>query len=624
MSHCPSCGRYVGPHDACPTCGARMTGRVPIRLVKRLALLLATVGLIALWFVATRAEVPTVAIGQVDAAMNLAYVRVEGRCPRVPSYDPQTGYLGFWVADETGELYVASYRAETRALIEEGHVPALGDQVAVAGTLRIREDFRSLTVNAPGEVTVARADPEVCPIGHIAPEQAYQRVRVRGQVRHVVEPYAGLTLITLRDETGTIDVALSDDLIALSGVTPTVKVGQPVEVVAAVSQYEGTAQLVPASVADIVSLDAEVPIAARRFVLELSRQDAGRWVAVRGTVVGVDPFSKGVKLKLDDGSAAIAVLLWQDVYEALGDELRDVSELAPGAEIEAQGELAEYRGQLEVIPELAADVRMLLPSSAAAAAAVAEATPTPRPTTAPRPTSTPEPAATPTPKPTATPEPTATPVPTPEATATPAVALTSIDSITADRVGEALTVEGTVVDAASFSHGFKFTLDDGRGQIVLLMWHDVYDECRDRANINVGAGVRAGGEVSQHEGMLQIEPRFGDDVKAIQPAVAQAPRREIGSISAEDQGRRVTVEGEVLRTEELPSAVKVFLRDADAAAPGEILVFIWRNVLDRVVESAGLTTAGSRVRVVGRVQVYQGDLEIVPALPNDATVLETP
>jgi DNA/RNA endonuclease YhcR with UshA esterase domain len=206
----------------------------------------------------------------------------------------------------------------------------------------------------------------------------------------------------------------------------------------------------------------------------------------------------------------------------------------------------------------------------------------------------------------------------------PTVELTAIGAITADRVGEVVTVEGTVVDAASFSKGFKFTLDDGTGQVVLLMWHEVYDDCWDASKINLGATVRASGEVGQFEGQLQIEPRFGAEVKAIEGAVAQAPWREIGSISGADEGQRAMIEGEVARVEGLSSAVKVFLRDDGPGTQGEIVVFIWRNVLDRIADNAGLGTPGSRVRVVGTVQVYRSNLEIVPALPNDATVLEIP
>lgn len=246
--------------------------------------------------------------------------------------------------------------------------------------------------------------------------------------------------------------------------------------------------------------------------------------------------------------------------------------------------------------------------------ATAEPTVTSQPTDTPRPATTPTAASTPTPTLTST----------PEVTPTPTVELTSIGAITADRVGDEVTVEGAVVDAASFPKGFTFTLDDGTGQIVLLMWHDVYDDCWDAPKINLGATVRATGEVGQYEGQLQIEPDFGGNVKAVEGAVAQAPRREIGSITGDDENQRVMIEGRVVRVEGLSSAVKVFLRDTESATQGEILVFIWRNVLDRIADNTALGTEGSRVRVVGTVEKYKGNLEVVPTLPNDVTVLEMP
>jgi DNA/RNA endonuclease YhcR with UshA esterase domain len=74
----------------------------------------------------------------------------------------------------------------------------------------------------------------------------------------------------------------------------------------------------------------------------------------------------------------------------------------------------------------------------------------------------------------------------------------------------------------------------------------------------------------------------------------------------------------VVRVEGTSSAVKVFVSDGS----GEIMVFIWRNVLDRIANNTGLGTVGSRVRAAGTVTVYRGALEVVPALPCDVAVLE--
>ena len=454
-SHCPSCGRYVGPHQGCPYCGARLTGRTPIRAVKIAAILLATVGLVALWLAATRAEVPLIQIGQTGATMNLAYVRLEGYCSRAATYDPESDYLSFWIEDGTGEIRVSAYRAETRQIIEEGRVPALGDRVEAAGTLRIREDFLSLTVNVPEQLKITRAEPVERAIGSIEPADQYQRVRVRGEVRQVYEPYEGLTLITVRDETGSIPVAVSEDLIALGGDPPTLHKGQPVEVVGAVSLYGDTPQLIPASVADVVPLDQPVRAGAEKFIGELTTADVGQLVVLRGTVTRVDPFSIGVKLTLDDGTGAVIVLLWQSVY----DELPDPAALDVGAEVQVQGEVSWYRDQLEVIPELAEDVRVL-----AAAAPPAE---------------------------------------------------TTIGALTNDDVGRVVALRGTLGPPDPFSAGVKFPLDDGSGTIILLLWQNVYDGIPEAGRLVAGARVEVVGRIEEYRGELEIIPevngvRIGD------------------------------------------------------------------------------------------------------------------
>jgi len=450
MADCPSCTRYVGPYEACPYCGARMQGRVPMQLLKLAAALLATVGLFVLWYVATRVEVPTVAIGQVDAGMNLAYVRVDGRCTRSPSYDPQTGYLSFWLGDGTGELRVASYRAGSQRLIEEQRVPALGDRIAVAGTLRVEDQLRTLTINAPEQLIISRDEPTERAMGSIRLADYYQRIRVRGQVRDVRKPHPRLTLLTLQDVTGVIDVALSADLIALTHNPPTVEVGQSVEVVAAVSHYGDAVQLVPASAADIIPLDLKVPIAMERSIVEIAGDEAGHWFSVRGTVASVRPFSAGVKMRLEDTTGAITVLLWQDVYEAFVEYLGDGPRPTPGAQIQVQGNLSEYRGELELIPALATDIEILT-------------------------------------------------VPGPPQ-------MLPIGALSAEDVGRWVRVRGTLGMPERFSAGVKIPLSDDSGSLTLLLWEEVYVALPVATQLGPGVQVEVAGEIDEYRGDLEIAP----------------------------------------------------------------------------------------------------------------------
>lgn len=275
-------------------------------------------------------------------------------------------------------------------------------------------------------------------------------------MRGVVRPYEGLTLIALRDETDAIDVAVTDDLIALSGVTPTLDVGQAVQVDAAVSLYQNEPQLVPASLDDIVRLDDVVPIATRRMVVELESDDVGTWIGVQGVVAGLDPFAEGLGLALDDGTGSITVVLWRDVCDALLDKPDGVGELARGAEIAVQGQLAEHRSELEVIPELASDVRVLAMSSADPSTVTGERI--------------------------------------------------FIGALTARDVGRQVVLSGSLGWPQRFSAGVKYPLTDHTGTIVLLLWDEVYRKTPVSRSLTAGTGVDVVGEIDQFRGDLEIIP----------------------------------------------------------------------------------------------------------------------
>jgi DNA/RNA endonuclease YhcR with UshA esterase domain len=726
VSHCPSCGQFVGPRGTCPHCGAHIGGRMTIRVIKIAAVVVTVVGLLFLWLLAGRATVSTVSIGQVGATTNLAYVRLEGWVPRGPSFDSDSHTLTFWLADDTGEIYVAAYRRQAEELLASGCVPTVGDRVSVVGTLRVREDFASLTINAAEQVTVTKPEPSDRSVAEIDPYSELERVRLRGQLRDVRSPYEGLTLIGLRDATGVIEVAVPEETLILTGDLPALSPGQMVAVEGTVTFYKETPQLTLTDVADVVLLTEPFAIAPLRLASEIGAALVGNWVGLQGFITDVALFSAGARLTLDDGSGEVTVLLWQDLY----DELLAATTPEEGAGVTVYGQVAEYRGQLELIPELPVDVQLtaaplpperraigtltegdvgrrvqlggtlgepdhfsagvkfalddgtgqitlllwqqtydqvvatqvlkagagvsvagevaeyrgeleIIPRRAADVTVRVEAaflpTGTPSPTPAPLPTDTPAP--TPTFQVFCTPPPCkedevyycpddcpggcgtecATPTPAPTDTPTPTlvVATTSLGEIDAGRVGETLTVRGQVADAASFAAGFKLILDDGTGQIVLVLWNEVYDAVDDVAGLNVGATVQLTGKIGEYEAELQITPADASEVTVLAPGDGpDAPRREIGSLSAADVGTLVEIEGDVSRVESFSSGLRVYVTDGS----GEVQLLLWQNVAERLPQGEKLV-AGARVRAVGQVGEYKGTLQVVPRLPFDLAVL---
>jgi DNA/RNA endonuclease YhcR with UshA esterase domain len=447
VSDCPSCGRHAGPHEACPHCGARLGGRTSIRSLKAAALLLAFLGLPALWLAATQTEVPQVSIADVTGALDMAYVRLSGVCSRAATYDAEDRSLSFWVADPTGEIYVAAYGAQADEIASEGEPPYIGDLVAVAGSLGLQEDFSSLTIHLPADLQVSRPLPVDRAVASLTTADEYRRVRVRGLVRSLQRPYEGLRLVSLRDESGRIDAALNESHFHSGTEWPNLEVGQAVELTAAVTLYRGEAQLSPASPEDLVLLEDSLTVAAEEAIGDLAPADAGRFVAIGGTVVDVRHFSAGSKYTVDDGTGTLVLLLWADLLDALAGSV----DLLLGCRIEAQGEVSLYAGELQVVPELPQDIYAEEPAALA-----------------------------------------------------PSVV--PIGSLTSSDEGSWVTVHGTLGQPEPFSSGVKYSLSDSTGSVVLLLWQEVYEKLADTGLLFPAGQVEATGRVDWYQGTLEIVP----------------------------------------------------------------------------------------------------------------------
>lgn len=451
-ANCPSCGRFVGPYESCPYCGAKMKGRIPVRYVKIAAILLATVGLVGLWIAARYTEIPTLTASAAMGTMNMAYVKIEGRVARSLTYDPEGGYLAFWVDDGTGEVRISSYRDVTQAILDSGMIPAPGDDVTVAGTLRIREDYVALTLNVPEHLELTRPEAVELRSDEITILDEGLRVRLSGVVRSVFEPYEGMTIITLADEGGEIAVTVDETLELLTGELPEIIEGQGIEVEGSVSLYKDSPQLSPAAVADITL--SEMPPEAivtveTRDIDQISVSDEGTWVQIQGRIVSMDGFKGGVKAILDDGTEQVLVLVWDSIYNAM----EDPSSFDVGAEVEIKGEVQVYQGEIEVLPDTAEDIAI----SAAA----------------------------------------------------PEIPWVEVRELTSSDVGRVVRLRGVLGEPDAFSAGVKVMLDDGSGSIVVLMWSNMVVELDRRPEL--GMTVEVIGVVEEYEGELEIIPRSTQD-----------------------------------------------------------------------------------------------------------------
>jgi DNA/RNA endonuclease YhcR with UshA esterase domain len=611
-STCPSCGRDAGTNELCPHCGADLKHRVKIRTFGIISVVVAVVGVAILLFFASRAPVPTVNVSDIQSTSNYAYVQLHGLVSRGPNYNPDSQSITFWLRDDTGEIMVSSFRDQTQELIAADKVPAPGDTIALQGTLRVRDGSPSLTIDSADAVTIVRATAaaEDRPIGSLTPADDLKGARIVGMVRQIKEPYPGLKLITLRDATGAIDVAIPTDFVATSGgaaafgVLPSLAVNQPIEVLGAVTLFEDTPQLTVRRGADITPLQDAVDIAKFVPLTGITDSYAGQWARTQGEISRVSVGDKNTKLTLSDGDRRLTVLIWPDAWEVLPQ-----ADFQPGAQISVQGEVSLYRDELEIVPELPSDLEIV----ARVAPAVAQAKP--------------------------------------------------IGSITADDVKSLVVTQGTIEQATSFSSGSRYDFSDPSGMIVLLVWNSDIDPQQQQEVFKVGATLSVTGEIDEFNGQLEIVPRSLEDVTPVAayadlpnptatptpaditqtptadpettptvsptstPAAASTPTPTeestapadivpLSAISKDHVGQTFTVRGKVVDTSSFSAGFKFVLDDGT----GRMSLTLFDGTYKFVPNRAGLNL-GADVQVTGEVAEFQGVLELQPDSGRDVQII---
>lgn len=447
---CPGCHRFVGPYTTCPYCGTAILGRTHVAVVKIFAIGMATIGLLALLWIAQHKEIPSVAIAEIQSLMNLALVKIEGQITRNVSYDPDTQYFGFWVNDGTGEIYISIYQQATQDLLNAGMIPALGDEVSLAGTVRIRADYASLTLHSTELLTIHRPEPAAFKIADITPLDEGRRVTLQGDIISCTSPYSGLTLLSIRDGTGEMTVTIDESILTLTGEVPDPGVGQRIVVTGTVTLYQGSPQLALGDSTELTQSPASIPAVTVHPINRITVADLGSQVLVQGRVVAMEGINGGMKAILDDGTAQIVIVLWSQIYSALAQPRA----LDVGASVSILGKVSAYEGELEIIPQLASDITLVNPAAD--------------------------------------------------------IPWVSLDSLATSHAGQLVRVRGMLGEPEGFSAGIKIPLLDGTGRVIVLFWSNIYQELKPRPVKDMLVEIT--GVVNVYNERLEIIPRSALDV----------------------------------------------------------------------------------------------------------------
>jgi len=161
---CPECGQFLGPMNICPYCRTKVKGRVDIKIIKAVSILVAIlgVGLLLLW--ANLQEPSGMKIGDISKRQNYAFVEIEGEITGDSMYYVEVSDegevfpsgLSFWLDDGTGVIKVKTYDEVTKDIIEAKKIPVEGDRVVIKGNVMFREDDMSMTLQSPDNIEIVK------------------------------------------------------------------------------------------------------------------------------------------------------------------------------------------------------------------------------------------------------------------------------------------------------------------------------------------------------------------------------------------------------------------------------------------------------------------------------------
>lgn len=321
---CPSCGRYVGNEERCPYCGAKIPGRVSIRILKIAAVFGSIVGLVFLYIAAKLSQPRLIKISEITETMNFARVRVRGVVAGYPVFDERTQRFSFWVDDGTGRLMVVAFRKT--ALAFKDRLPSIGDIADVTGSLKVTPNFVSLIIVLPSKVKFEK--PEVLPISvaELSKSYLFKVVKVRGRVRRV-KAYEDFVIFDIVEKGKSQRAYFKPQFLPL----PTPVAGSLVEAVGVLLPYKKKMTLY---LRDLKILKRASPYTK---IASLSIKNIGQTFTLKGKVVDYRKIRGGILFTITDGTGYIKVVKW-----------KKYPSLRKGARVIVKGKLQEYRGELEL------------------------------------------------------------------------------------------------------------------------------------------------------------------------------------------------------------------------------------------------------------------------------------
>ena len=205
--------------------------------------------------------------------------------------------------------------------------------------------------------------------------------------------------------------------------------------------------------------------------------------------------------------------------------------------------------------------------------------------------------------------------------------LVPIAQILSGIITTSVNIEGRIVSSDNFTDGFKLYLNDGTGQIPVLIRAAPFDEIKTPRQLNIGAAARLTGrpDVRPISETIQFVLSLGRDISITIPAedpVTVWQSHTLGEMNGNDFNATVVISGTITNIQPFAnsvygSGVLVVLTDPTGSQNLRL-----RSVVATRATAAGALNLGERVQVVGHVKATKKvGITIDVLLPQDITAI---
>jgi len=366
---CPSCGRYVGAYEICPNCQAKIEKRVSLKLVRRISIIGAAIGVILLFIAAKNKEVPLINVGNISINNNMALVKVKGTVVS-QKLNTEKDSFRLTIDDGTGRLTLNGFnRLKKFQNHFKENFPQIGDYISVTGNLAISEKWgASMFLTSPLRLKIIKKFvPEKIKIKDIKENESYinKLCILKFKIEKVYKFKIGYN-IKVSDETGEMNFTVfTSELEKLKETTKKsiLAPGSVLEILAKIGKYKGKYQIRLGELNDNaikivkeatvsrftgskpVKKNKKVFVKDSRNIADISKDDIGKLVQIKGTIQKIKRFRPGTSIKIADKSGQITVWLKNKILKFLRINLEE------GTKIQVRGVVSKFKNQLQIVPE---------------------------------------------------------------------------------------------------------------------------------------------------------------------------------------------------------------------------------------------------------------------------------